>query len=109
MLNDKPWATQGLSHAKRAEALETCLILQELDIDKLEEAIEAAVRDTEPRWIPVMERLPSVDTWCVVIKKRAIEEGYYQDFCRYHNPQAWENGRVLYWLEVPPLPEQPKE
>jgi len=60
MPNNKPWAAQGLSYAKRAEALETCLILQELDIDKIEEAIEAAVRDAEPQWIPVTERLPSV-------------------------------------------------
>jgi hypothetical protein len=117
--SEKPWTAPGLSSRERsADAVEKLAKIMDIEqgLEVVSEAIDAAVRDAAPKWVPVGERLPELkddgqsskcSEWVIV----------YTDYDCQDIACHWENGEwrlpndldvgvVTHWQ---PLPVPPKE
>ena len=71
-----------------------------LSIRRAQEAL-AKMETTNPKWIPVTERLPEKNTWVLAYCKY---KGYVIDYLDING--LWSYGNVTHWM---PLPEPSKE
>lgn len=91
---------------------------QSTHIAALQQEIEK-LRGYVPRWIPVEERLPEIESWGsskVVLGIVQNESGYPPPnpcFCVYLGNQQWTiRGRlatISHWIPIPPAPEEVEE
>ena len=68
----------------------------------------AALQDQEERqWIPVTERLPDKPMRCLVYTKRGEYGGY--EITYYNQGFYTQYAEVTHWMQLPELPQPPKE
>ena len=109
LCEDAEWA--------RANECETPITLGD-DLTEAADVIEKLAAQV-PRWIPVGERLPEVESWGsskVVLGIVQNESGYPPPnpcFCVYLGNQQWTiRGRlatISHWIPIPPAPEEVEE
>ena len=68
---------------------------QEYDAEGIE-ALEMAIKALEQTsWIPVSEKLPESDKWCLVTTKEAVTKALYYEYSEY-----WKE-YVIAWMPLP--------